>query len=61
MQEFGHCRDDSRHFKSVNPIKYICSHTPTPVKCTGALCKFLIPSGPLLYQCCGESASQAED
>ena len=50
MQKFGHCRDDSRHFKSVNTIEYICPHTPTPVKCTATLSKFLISSGPLLHQ-----------
>ena len=30
------------------------------MKCTAALRKFLIPSGPLLHQCRGKRATQAE-
>src|SRR6266702_2393106 len=61
MEQCGHCRDGSSHSEPANAIEYVCSHTPALVRCTVLLRKLLIPSGPLLHQCRGKRASQAED
>ena len=61
MEEYGHSGDGSSHSEPANAIEYVRSYTSAPVRRTVVLRKFSIPSSPLLHQCCGERAGQAED
>ena len=62
VQEPGDCRDRRLpHSESTKAIEYICPHTTAPVSGAAVLCKFLIPSGPLLHQSRGKHAIQAKD
>jgi len=62
VQEPGDCHNWCLpHSESTKAIKYICPHMTAPVSGAAALCKFLIPSGPLLHQSCRKHTIQAKD
>ena len=61
VQERDDCLDSSAQFKSFYAIEDIRSHSSTLVRCTAAQRKSQISSGPLLHQCRGKRAGQAED